>query len=83
MTRKDYERFAYLLASYKVDSHQPEATPREVADFLTLRMADVLAEDNPRFDRVRFIRAATPIGDPVPGDVEQYPLPSEALFARG
>jgi hypothetical protein len=61
MTRKDYVVFANLLATYKVDSHEDGATPREVADFLTLRIADAFAADNPRFDRERFLSAATPL----------------------
>ena len=58
MTRKDYIKFAALLASYKADPHSDNVTPVEVAEFLTLRIADLFAEDNERFDRARFVEAA-------------------------
>ena len=34
-----------------------------VADFLALRIADIFAEDNPNFDRSRFLEACTLAGD--------------------
>ena len=63
MSRKDYIRFAQVLASYKCDYHDEGTHPRVVADFLALRIADIFAEDNPNFDRSRFLEACTLAGD--------------------
>lgn len=47
MTRKDFESIAHCLNA----NHAPLAL---VFDF-----ADMLEEDNPRFDRARFVKAST------------------------
>ena len=64
MTRKDYVRFAAMLSSYIVDPHDEGTSPVDVAGFFALRMADIFADDNPRFDRERFlIHAAQVVGE--------------------
>ena len=63
MTRKDYVRFAQVLSSYKADCHDEGTSPRVVAQFLALRIADVFADDNPRFDRERFLQACALVGE--------------------
>jgi len=56
MTRKDYVKFAELAKTHLTDkSNQP-------ADYAVLKVfidgiVDILAEDNPRFDRVKFYKA--------------------------
>ena len=51
MTRKDYIAVAKIVAD-NADSMTPEAHERLVNDF-----ARFMAQDNPRFDRVRFSTA--------------------------
>lgn len=51
MTRKDYIKVASILAD-NADSITPEAHERLVEEF-----AGWMAQDNPRFDRVRFSTA--------------------------
>jgi hypothetical protein len=56
MTRKDYEAIARAIASAR------KATPYDAlryVDAVASNIADALAADNPRFDRERFIAAAT------------------------
>lgn len=63
MTRKDYEKIAAILFPFAHNSKDfPDKTEsdrgityagKEIAN----RMADMLAADNPRFDRARFLRA--------------------------
>jgi hypothetical protein len=59
MTRKDYVMIAQVLRTainYERDFNKSEESAKaiqSVAEF----MAGVLAQDNPRFDRERFIKA--------------------------
>jgi len=48
MTRKDYIMIAEVFAHSAGD---------DLAKFLASNLADKLAEDNPRFDRARFLEA--------------------------
>jgi hypothetical protein len=48
MTRKDYIMIAEVFARSAGD---------DLAKFLASNLADKLAEDNPRFDRARFLDA--------------------------
>lgn len=48
MTRKDYIMIAEVFARSAGD---------DLAKFLALNLADKLAEDNPRFDKARFLTA--------------------------
>ena len=63
MTRKDYVRFAQLVASYKVDCHDEGTHPWVIADHFARCMANVFADDNPRFDRERFLQACALVGE--------------------
>lgn len=58
MTRKDYVKFAEMVSSYLLDPHDRDTSPLVVAGFLALRMADIFEDDNPRFDRERFLDRA-------------------------
>lgn len=53
MTRKDY---VMLAAAIKAASAAPGFPERNA--FVTHAIADALAQDNPRFDRERFLKAA-------------------------
>lgn len=63
MTRKDYVKLAEAM--HRIDPRESGITfePRVHADYLTQwrcdvdAISDVLAADNPRFDRERFYRA--------------------------
>lgn len=63
MTRKDYIAFAEALRDVKLALagflETPRHTRREMATWqaCVVRVADVLADDNPRFDRERFFDA--------------------------
>lgn len=50
LTRKDYQRLVGIMAR--------QSMPDEVREQLSCSLADWLGEDNPRFDRQRFITAA-------------------------
>jgi len=52
MTRKDYVKFAAMFKNQKAYGVNAQA-----ADSIALRMAVILAEDNPNFDRDRFLTA--------------------------
>lgn len=57
MTRKDYEKLAAAMKHCKPESHvDPIADYQWQADVQAI--AGVLAADNPRFDRKRFLAAA-------------------------
>ena len=55
MSRKHYQAFAALLAAERAIA--PLEANRTV-DNVTLAIADLFAQDNPRFDRYRFYDAA-------------------------
>ncbi len=57
MTRKDYVKVAAMFAACHDDQ---DAT--SVRDYLLYGMADMFQADNSRFDRGRFVRAATDTG---------------------
>jgi hypothetical protein len=52
MTRKDYELIAAVLAGSKPDGSRAMLLQWQTT---AENMADALAADNPRFDRVRFL----------------------------
>lgn len=66
MTRKDYEKIAAVIEGMSIVG-APENTGKDAPMYLrgcreqikTLAdgMADMLAQDNPRFDRERFLKA--------------------------
>jgi hypothetical protein len=56
MTRKDYIRIAAALKSARPPYHA-ETAPRVAWDAAVFEIADVLADDNPRFDRAIFYAA--------------------------
>lgn len=65
MSRKDYEAIAKAIRT-QAELHNPDDGPEEMyarfgVEATACRIADVLAEDNPRFDRERFLNAA--LGD--------------------
>lgn len=57
MTKKDYIRIAAAMFRSKADLQayaDSGKTPEAIHSFLVYSLCDALAEDNPRFDRVRF-----------------------------
>ncbi len=65
MTRRDYIKFADLIASEKalLGSHTNNVdTPTKLAMLhnIKLSIADIFANDNPRFNRQKFYRACEP-----------------------
>lgn len=62
MTRKDYEKIAhtvYTASRYANMGNcgRPAPTADMVLENLAEQLADILADDNSRFDRVRFLEA--------------------------
>lgn len=59
MTRKDYEKIARVMREYKSEANSHSDSPwRNTARVeLVSRIADMLEQDNPRFDRARFLIA--------------------------
>jgi hypothetical protein len=55
MTRKDYEKIARMLANLSVVTVSNVALVHRQT--LIDRMADIMAADNPRFNRDRFLTA--------------------------
>ena len=56
MTRKDYVLIAKAIAkAYTISDNHVDAV--DTIAFVTECIADALADDNPRFDRARFIKA--------------------------
>lgn len=59
MTRKHYEMLAAALKSARVpECYDHDTHSNAGADRAAVAVAEVLAADNPRFDRERFLRAA-------------------------
>jgi len=57
MTKKDYIKIAGILKSKRM--HRTlSGEERQLMDLLTRDFADMLQEDNPHFDRGRFLEAA-------------------------
>jgi len=54
-SRKDYERVAALLGSELAPFRV--SLERRAIERVVVRFADMFGEDNPRFDRDRFLRA--------------------------
>lgn len=54
MTRKDYQKFADLVRKY-VSTEGKEG--KEYIEMFADDLSIILAEDNPRFDRDKFMRA--------------------------
>ena len=55
MTRKDYVAIARVIASCQTMPNR--SNPQYVLYEVTQRLVTVLAADNPRFDRSRFLKA--------------------------
>jgi hypothetical protein len=55
MTRKDYQAIAVIISSL-ADKYQFD-DGRHVVSEVASDLADMMAEDNPRFDRQRFLDA--------------------------
>lgn len=66
MTRKDYVKLAKVVREASVcRSHCEDhncTDKQDVIDFFKLELSQVLAADNPRFDRERFYWACDPEG---------------------
>ena len=60
MSRKNYVRFASALAEVRelLGPRRPASVAHMALDSVESRIADILADDNPRFDRERFHAAA-------------------------
>lgn len=59
-TRKHYERIAQAIAetSGKYEATEAGSAVDSTRDYIANELADMFAEDNPRFDRERFCAAA-------------------------
>jgi hypothetical protein len=58
MTRKDYVRFAAMLKNAHIEAvHDNLSSNVSVIDNIASNLAFILAQDNDRFDRSRFLRA--------------------------
>lgn len=57
MTKKDYEKIAKALHKTGHDHDWLGDAGKKAWEFACMDMADMLAEDNPRFDRDRFLAA--------------------------
>lgn len=55
MTKKDYTKFAAMLAAQRDQYGHKAEILREI---FILRTADIFAEDNPQFDYRKFFKAA-------------------------
>ena len=55
MTRKDYRAIADVIAT-QVDLDPDTLSSRQVLRLVAAGIADVLEEDNPRFDRSGFLK---------------------------
>lgn len=58
MTRKDYIKFAEMIRVI-IKSREPQITPI-VRAFVTQCIADIFADDSPRFNREKFYKACEP-----------------------
>ena len=56
MTRKDYIRFAAMLKQERVFKGGSLAQDMIMARF-TAKIADIFEQDNPRFNRAKFLKA--------------------------
>ena len=61
MTKKDYIAIAKVLAAHRMRRPTDDSDGRiaDRLDDVTEAFADMLAADNPRFDRVRFLAACS------------------------
>jgi hypothetical protein len=57
MTRKDYVAIAEAMTAARADVSTQKISPKLALEFAEDRIARALADDNPRFDRDRFIAA--------------------------
>lgn len=59
MTKKDYIKFAEAFAdeSHAIAAADDETTPWDVWQSMLTRITSILASDNERFDRARFLAA--------------------------
>ena len=55
MTKRDYIKFAEVIRVI-IKSREPQITPA-VRAFITQSIADIFAEDSPRFNREKFYKA--------------------------
>jgi hypothetical protein len=55
VTRKDYEAIASCIRGEREGWSQPE--PRIAVSRIARHLAEIMAADNPRFDRKRFLAA--------------------------
>ncbi len=63
MTRQDYELIAKVIWEWEPISPIPEWVKVEIRQDLATDMANALVRTNPRFNRERFILAATTGGN--------------------
>jgi hypothetical protein len=63
MTRKDYVQFARLFAGWLATS-PPGTVAHGTLSGFAQDFADMLARDNPRFDRARFMAACHTVSGP-------------------
>lgn len=53
MTRKHYEMIAAILKAARLNANADTNT----CDFIAVELADKMAQENPRFDKARFLKA--------------------------
>jgi hypothetical protein len=61
MTRKHFEAIAQVIADERTNWEADPAVGSALT-YLAEALADVFAEENPRFDRARFLKAAAETG---------------------
>lgn len=57
MTRKHYEMIAEILKAARSNKVPAQATLDATVDFIAVELADKMAQENPRFDKARFLKA--------------------------
>lgn len=62
MTKKDYIAIAAVLRFLGTESTACFDSPDD-REHIAQEFANMLARDNPRFDRTRFVKAALPVED--------------------
>lgn len=60
MTKKDYIAIAAILKQARYKWDDGTATRDMVCNSIAVELADVMARDNPRFDRACFLAACKP-----------------------
>lgn len=57
MTKKHFEMLAQLIKEHSAEVYSKENSPARAMHTLAEKLANKLTQENPRFDRSRFLRA--------------------------